>query len=63
MPILAGHLGQSSRTVSSHFSRFSLHRRGLALTVLQVIVALLAYLLESGPNDERFEGDKLIYRS
>jgi hypothetical protein len=36
---------------------------GLGLAILQVIVPILAYFLERGTKDERFEGDKVIYRS
>ncbi|HEY1214428.1 MAG TPA: hypothetical protein VGE93_12410 [Bryobacteraceae bacterium] len=36
---------------------------GLGLALLQVIVPILAYLLERRAKDERFEGDKLTYRS
>jgi len=36
---------------------------GLALALFQVIVPILAYFLERGTKDERFERYKLIYRS
>jgi hypothetical protein len=36
---------------------------GLALALLQVLVPILARLLERGSKDERFKGDKLLYRS
>jgi hypothetical protein len=36
---------------------------GLALALLQVLVPIVAYILECASKDERFEGDKLTYRS
>jgi hypothetical protein len=35
----------------------------VAVALLQVIVPILAYLLERGAKDERFEDAKIIYRS
>ena len=44
-------------------SRAGVLRRSAGTKIRELIVPVLGYLLERDRKDERFEGDKLIYRS